>query len=331
MLATITGATGLLGANLAELLLSRGWRVRATRRGSSRTEHLSDLDIHWVEAGLDQPDALARAMEGAHAVFHCAAAVSVMPRPTPELVRTNVDGTRSLLYAHRRSGAGRLVHVSSAVCVGLSEDGTPVDERAPYNFEREGLNDGYSQTKLQAERLVLEAVGEGQDAVVVNPTFMFGPRDSKPSSGRVIVEVAHGRLPALPGGANNFVDVRDVAAGMLATWERGRAGQRYLLTGENRPWDAMFLRIGELLGVRVPGWHAPRPIMALIGWGGDLGQWISGKELTINSMAVRWSNTRNFQFTCEKARQELGYSPGDPDDGVRAAIAWFRYAGMIPG
>lgn len=331
MRATITGATGLLGSNLAERLLAEGWQVRATRRGSSKVDHLADLDIDWVEAGLDDPAALARAFEGSDAVFHCAAAVSVLPRPTPELIRSNVDGTRHVTEATRLASAGRLVHVSTAACVGLSVNGELVDETATYNFEREGLDDGYSTTKRDAERLVLAAAAEGLNAVVVNPSFIMGARGAKPSSGRVILETALGRVPALPSGANNFVHVRDVADGMLRAWQRGRAGERYILSGENRRWDVMIRRIAELAGVTPPRFNAPRWVMALIGLGGDLAERISGKEQMVNSINVRWSNTNSFKFTCEKAKRELGYSPRNPDEGVVEALAWFRGAGMIPG
>lgn len=329
MLAVITGATGLLGANLAERLLAEGWTVRATRRGSSRVDHLDDLPIAWVEAALDQPDALVRAFDRADAVFHCAASLALPRRPTPELIATNVEGTRNVIEAARRACAGRLVHVSSAACVALSTDGTPVDETATYNFEREHLDDGYSITKRDSERLVMEAADAGLDAVVVNPSFFFGPRDARPGSGRVIVELARGRIPALPDGVSNFADARDVAAGMVLAWHKGRRGQRYLLGGENRPWPDMMQRIAALLGVRAPSWRAPFWATLALGYLGDLGQWALGRELTVNSVAVRWSHTPSFVLTHARATQELGYAPRDPDEGVKAAIAWFRARGMI--
>ena len=113
----LTGATGLLGANLAAALRAAGFEVRATRRARSRTAHLDDLALDWFEADLSDEDALARAFEGCELVFHCAADTSIRRRATPRTTATNVSGTRRVLGALRRAGAARLVHVSSTVTV----------------------------------------------------------------------------------------------------------------------------------------------------------------------------------------------------------------------
>lgn len=328
MIAAITGATGQLGANLAERLHQEGWTVRATRRGSSKVDHLADLPLQWFEAGLDQPEALARAFDGADAVFHCAGDLALPRRPTPSQIATNVTGTGNVLAAARRA-SGRVVHVSTASCVGLSVNGALVNEEATYNFEIEGLDDGYSLTKRDAERLAIAAAEAGQDVVIVNPCFLFGPRDARPGSGRVIIELARGKIPALPSGVSNFVDSRDVASGMLLAWQRGISGQRYLLTGENRPWATMFEHIAAILGVRAPRLRTPDWATMMVGYLGDLGQAVVGRELTVNSVAARWSTTKRYQFDGGKARRELGYSSRDPDEGVRAAVDWFRQAGML--
>lgn len=328
MIAAITGATGQLGANLAERLCQEGWTVRATRRGTSRVDHLADLEIQWFEAGLDQPDALARAFDGADAVFHCAGDLALPRHPTPSQIATNVTGTANVLSAARRA-AGRLVHTSTATCVGLSTHGELVTEDATFNLEIEGLDDGYAVTKRDAERLAVAAAQAGQDVVIVNPCFLFGPRDARPGSGRVIIELARGKIPALPSGVSNFVDSRDVAQGMLLAWRHGISGQRYLLTGENRPWATMFEHIAAILGIRPPRLRTPDWATMLVGYLGDLGQAVVGRELTVNSVAARWSTTKRYQFDGGKARRELGYTSRDPDEGVRAAVAWFREAGML--
>ena len=329
MRAALTGATGLLGANLAAALIARGWSVTATRRARSDARALDDLPITWVEASLDDTEGLTRAFDGADAVFHCAAMVTLRRAIRPEVRAANVVGTANVLAAAARAGSGRLVHVSTAAAVGLGEGGAPADETATYNFEREGLDDAYSLTKHEAEGLALAAAASGQDVVVVNPTFMFGPRDIRPSSGRVILEIAAGKLPALPVGSNCFVHVADVCEGMILAFERGARGERYILGGENRRWADLLQGIGRALGVKTTSWVAPTWLTGAVGLAGDLGQWVSGRELTINSMAVRWSNTRNFTFTSEKARTSLGYSWRDPDRGVEDAIAWFRANGRL--
>ena len=177
--AVVTGASGLLGGNLAAELLAQGHEVRATRRGSTKVAHLAAYPIDWVSADLSEPAALEAAFRGADVVFHCAAAVSIQAKVTPLLKSANVDGTRHVLDAVRAAKVPRLVHCSTVGAVGLSEDGHPSTEDAKWNFDVHGMNDGYVITKHQAEELVHAAVREGLDAVIANPTYMFGPLDAR--------------------------------------------------------------------------------------------------------------------------------------------------------
>src|SRR5688500_3019242 len=151
MLAAITGASGLLGANLAEILLREGHRVRATRRATTRADHVSDLAIEWVEGDLSSVADLTAAFQGVDVVFHCAAAVGVRKGVSPEMQATNVEGTRNVIDAVRVARVPRLVHTSSVVAVGLSTDGAPCTEACPWNFAELGLDDGYAITKRAAE------------------------------------------------------------------------------------------------------------------------------------------------------------------------------------
>ncbi len=146
MLAVLTGATGLLGGNLAIELLSQGHRVRATRRATSRIDHLAAFDIEWVGGSLGDTDSLTAAFEGADLVFHCAAQVSVSATVTPSLTATNVTGTANVLDAVRAAGAKRLVHCSSTAAIGVSEDGRPCTEDSPFKKAQREL--GYTTSPL---------------------------------------------------------------------------------------------------------------------------------------------------------------------------------------
>src|SRR5688500_15136955 len=188
MRVAITGASGLLGGNLAAELVAQGHHVIATKRAGSKVGHLDDLPIEWRDADLSGADALTKAFAGADAVFHCAAAVGVQREVTPDMRDTNVTGTQNVIDACITARVKRLVHTSSVVAIGLSTDGKPVDETATWNFDQQGLLDAYAITKHQAEDLV-HGVRDKLDAVIVNPTYMFGPRDARPSSGDMIVKI----------------------------------------------------------------------------------------------------------------------------------------------
>jgi dihydroflavonol-4-reductase len=329
VLAAVTGASGLLGGNLAIELLRQGHAVRATRRSEASTRHLAEHPIEWAQADLDDPAAVGRAFAGADVVFHCAALVSILPHPTPELVATNVGGTQNVIAAVRATGVRRLVHCSTTTAVGVSEDGRPCTEASRWNLPEHGLADGYATTKRQAEEVVQQAVREGLDAVIVNPAYMLGPYDAKPSSGKLIVGVVERQAPGVSTGRNNFVDVRDVARGMILAWEKGRTGERYILGGENLSNAEVFRLIAEVAGVPPLTWRVPRPIAVAVGLFGDLQHAITGKEPLITRNSVRWAYTTTFQASSDKAEAELGYRHGPLEPAIADAIAWFHAHGIL--
>jgi dihydroflavonol-4-reductase len=325
-LAVITGASGLVGGNLAAVLLAAGHRVRATRRAGTRVDHLADLAIEWVDGDLADPAGLTAAFTGADVVFHAAAAVGVTRGVTPALTAGNVVGVANVLAAIRAAGAPRLVHVSSVVAVGLSADGRPVDETAPWNFDAAGFADGYAITKHQGEDLVRAATD--LDAVIVNPTYMFGPRDARPSSGKLIVAIAQRKVPGWTPGFNNFVDVRDVARGMIAAWQRGARGERYILGGHELTYRAIMTTIAGEVGVRPPRFGMPHVLARAAGWWGDRAE-ARGQRTLVTSTSIRYAYTDRYRFSSAKAIRDLGYAISPIEPAIRDAAAWFRGRGML--
>lgn len=323
----VTGASGLLGGNLAAELSARGHRVVATRRTGTKIDHLADVAIEWVDAELGSIPSLATAFSGAAAVFHCAAAVSVSRTVTPAMTAANVTGTANVVEAAIAARVGRLVHTSSVVAVGLTTNGVPCDETARWNFDTEGLVDAYAITKRQAED-VIRAARDRLDAVIVNPTYMLGPRDARPSSGKLIVDVARRRVPGWTTGYNNFVDVRDVARGMIAAWERGRRGERYILAGHELTYGEAMRTIARVAGVASPRFRIPRPLARVVGAWGDLVERRGGEPL-LNSTQIRYAYTQQFRFRSSKAAQELGYQISPLEPAIADALAWFRAHQML--
>lgn len=323
----VTGASGLLGGNLAAALIGDGHHVVATRRGSTRVDHLADLPIEWVSADLGDVAALTAAFANADAVFHCAAQVGVERTVTPALRDGNVVGTQHVLAAAEAAKVGRLIHTSSVVAIGLTTNGAPSDEWARWNFDEIGLEDGYAITKHESEVLVRAAAAR-LDVVIVNPTYMFGPRDARPSSGKLIVDVARRHVPGWTPGFNNFVDVRDVARGMIAAWRHGVRGERYILGGHDLTYRAIFERIASVAGVRAPRFGIPRLVASLVGRWGDF-QEDRGKSALVNSTQIRYAFTDQFRFTSRRAETELGYRYGPIETAIADAIAWFRSRQML--
>lgn len=334
--AAVTGASGLVGGNLATLLLEQGVKVRATKRGSSKIDHLAHLDIEWVEAGLD-PAELTRAFQGVDVVFHCAA----IPTQTRKLDGphrdANVKGTQAVIDAVAACKVKRLVHTSSVVTCAIARKGErDVIESDPWNFPDHGLgSDVYALTKREAELLVLAANQRGDiDAVVVNPGLMFGPLDAKPSSARMILELHRGKIFAATSGTTNVVDVRDVCRGMIAAWRRPESrGERYILGGDNMSYGALLGMISEELGRQGRGRALrtlPDALVKLGGALGDLAERVSGKEMDLNSAVSTYAVCEGYRFSSEKAMRDLGYRVSPVRQALKDAIAWLRARGVLP-
>ncbi len=327
----ITGATGLLGGNLAIMLLEAGHEVVATKRASSNTDHLSNLNITWVEAPLSDTHGLTRAFEGCDGVFHCAAAVSVLVKIEPWIYEANVTGTQNVIDAVKAAGVPRLLHCSTVGAVGLSLDGQPCDEGATWNMPDFGLGDAYVTTKHQAQELVLKAVAAGGlDAVIVNPTYMIGPHDAKLSSGKLVAELVLGKVPGYTLGKNNFVDVRDVARGMVQAFEKGNTGELYILSGHNMTYKAFMDTVCQQTGAKPITRRVPNWLGRIVGIGGDLQHKLTGKEPLLNTATIRWSQTDRFIFKSDKAKRELGYTISPIEPAIKDAAAWFRQHGHLP-
>ena len=323
----VTGATGLVGNNVVRLLVSRGLGVRALVRSTSLVgeSSLAGLAVDRVAGGLGDAAAVERAVDGVSCVVHSAAFVHCGWRHGDAMREVNVEGTRRIARAARRAGA-RLVHVSSVDAIGLRPDGEPADEETPPGVMPECP---YVVTKREAERAVLEEVDRGLDAVIVNPVYMLGPWDWKPSSGRMLLEVAAGKGLFAPPGGNDFVDVRDVATGVLAALEKGRLGRRYILGGHGLSYLDAWRVMARVTGRMQPLGIAPGPFVRLAGWLGDLTAAVRGREGDVNSAATAMSML-DHNFSCQRARDELGYTFRPIEDTVQDAWGWFvarGYAG----
>jgi len=335
-IAVVTGASGILGCNLAVALWKQSYRVRCTKRSKTNTAWLNKATsngVEWVDADLRDAKSVKSACVGAHVVFHCGAAVTQQRYPTEEMIQTNVEGTKHIIEAIKNTGvATRLVYVSSTVTVAIAKSfDKPATEKDTWNLQEHGLDDGYAVTKRQGEQLVLEASQKGEiDAVVVNPSYMLGPYCPEDSSASTIAKVIKGEIPGMTAGCNNFVDVRDVANGMIAAWQKGTCGERYILSGYNMMWRDYFTLAAKMGGVRPPSWNIPKFLAMGLGWTGEAKHYLFGTEENINVSRVRWAYCPTFTVSSEKAQQQIGYTVGPIEPAITDSINWFKEIGVLP-
>lgn len=317
MLTLVTGGTGLVGNNMVRLLLARGHPVRVLAR-QANPQALEGLDVELAPGDVRDAESVRSAIQGAELVIHTAAQVHIGWTGMELQQAVNVEGTRNVAEAARQAGA-RIVHVSSVDALGLGSREQPAHEDTP---PEGSIPCPYVVTKRAAETVVLEQVAHGLDAVIVNPCYMLGPWDWKPSSGRMLLEVAKGRALLAPPGGNNFCDVRDVVEGMLMAAERGQAGRRYILGGDALSYFEAWTMFAEVTASRKPLRIARRPMLALAGRAGDLWTKISGREGDVNSAATAMSQLPHY-FSSKRAITELGYNPRPAREAAEAAWKWF--------
>ena len=320
----VTGATGLLGANVVRALLKAGHTVRAGVRASSNRVALEGLPVEISLLRLDEPASVAGSVAGCDAVVHAAAAVWIGRSGRAWMERVNVDGTEAVCRAASANGILRMVHVSSVDALGIRSFERPADEECRPNLAYLGCP--YVDTKRAAEEVILRHVGQGLPAVIVNPGFMLGPWDTRPTSGRMILEIARGWAFLAPRGGNCFLDVRDAAIGVVAALERGQVGRRYILGGKNLTYLEAWRRIARIIGRRGPFWTAPTAGTWLIGRAAGWWGLLRGGEPAINPVSVAMGELPHF-FDSARARAELGFPETDFELAVSDAWRWFQEHG----
>ncbi len=325
----VTGADGFLGTNTVRELLSRGYAVRGFVESGRSTKTLDDLDVERFEGDIRECDTVARAASGCHYIVHTAASTNVWPSRSRLLEEINIEGTRNVVRAALSENVERIIHIGTANSCGAGTLDAPGDETTPYNAGRYGL--GYIETKLEAQRLIENSVNHsGLPAVILAPTYMIGPYDTKPGSGRMILELVHGNVPGYSRGGRNFVYVKDVAVAIANALRQGRIGETYIVGNENLTYRDFFRLVVSVTDGKMPRFRAPSVFIRSLGVFGSLSGYISGKPPKISLPMARVACDGHY-YTAAKAVRELSMPRTPIRRAVEEAIQWFRDNGYIDG
>jgi dihydroflavonol-4-reductase len=321
MRALVTGATGCVGANIVEALLTHGYQVRALRRISSRLDALDGLQPEWAWGNVTDEPSLREAMAGCDWVFH-AAAISQYWRNRPDQIYTvNVGGTRKVLSAARACGIQRIVYTSSVAVLGRPHPRCQwIDETGEFNHPPQCFHYGHS--KLLAEAEIQRAVAAGQDVVIVNPTTVIGQRDIYFVGGEILRAARQGLTRTAPPGGMGVVSARAAGLGHLLAAEQGRRGERYILNGENVTHRELLEIIADVTGAPRPLLTLPQSAMEPLAWIVAIWNRLRRGTPLIEAEQLRLS-AQPMYFDGRKAWQELKF----PQIPARAAIheAWRWY------
>lgn len=330
----LTGAAGLLGSNISRQLIEAGSTVRALVLKGDPAARYVPHEVQVVFGDLLDPASLEELFtvpaDSEVVVIHCASIVTLNPDPSPKVRAVNVDGTRNIVEMCLRHKVKKLVYVSSTGAIPERPHGQKIAE-VDHFLPTDGLVGYYSVTKAEATQLVLDAVGAHPelDASVVHPSGICGPNDfSYGPVAKFILDYANGGMKAGIAGTFNSVDVRDLAAGVIACCRKGRRGACYIMSNEMVTMEEMFQIINEAAGLHYhPSVLGPRTAH----WAAKLlalGSRITGKPPLLTDFAI-YNLTRNNDFDCSRARRELGFTCRPFTETIRDEVLWLAETGKI--
>lgn len=304
----VGGATGFLGSHLVSALREDGHEVVAVSRGGGEVYGVPVLSVDVADAG-----AVAESARGVDGAFLATGKVSRDPTDAEELHRQNVVATRNALRGLKSAGVRRVVYASTSGTIAVSDGPNVADETNPPPLELIAKWP-YYRSKYYAELEALEANEPPHfEVVIVNPSLLLGPGDLRRSSTEDVASFLNGDILAVPRGGLAFVDARDAARAMVSAMEKGRAGERYLVSGVNLTVAAFLQRLERLTGVPAPKLPLPRSRDVAVFATHLFNRAVRavGGESPVNETSVDLGQ-HFFYVDSRKAEQELGFTARDP-------------------
>ncbi|MGN0070331.1 MAG: NAD-dependent epimerase/dehydratase family protein [Atopobiaceae bacterium] len=328
----VTGGTGYLGSTIVRKLVKKGERVRVFSLPHDRGLKYLPEEAEVVFGDLTSKESLAPFFDvpaGTETVvLHIASMVSVNPDFDQRLMDINIGGTKNVIaLAQEHPECRMLVYCSSTGAIPELPKGQKISEVD--HFDPEAVVGCYSQSKAIATQAVLDAAHAGLPACVVHPSGILGPGDyAKGEVTGTLIQIVEGALKGGIDGSFNLCDVRDLADATIATADRGRSGECYILANEPVTFKDFARMIAEATGQKPPRLFLPLWLAGLLAKAAERKAAKTGKKPLLTSFSI-YNLARNNSFDSSKAKRELGYQTRPYEETIRDEIAWMKDAGMI--
>jgi len=316
----VIGASGFLGSHVTRQLVEHGEDVRVMIRRTSNTEGIDDLAVERCYGDVFDDAALATAMTGCDVVYYCVVDARMWLRDPTPLFRTNVEGLRHVLDAAVNARLHRFVFTSTTGTLAIS-DGAPVSEDDAHNWTEGGA---YIASRMEAENLVMRYSREnGLPAVALCISTTYGPGDWQPTPhGSLIARVAAGRFPFYLGFSSEVVGIQDAARAMLLAADRGRIGQRYIVSDRYMNTREIHAIAATAVGRRAPRIGIPMALLYVAAHFNDLAARLLRRDLPFAVVGLRMAELMS-PLDHGKARRELGWEPQPVENSIREAAKFF--------
>ena len=326
MRSIVLGATGMIGAHVARSILKDEGELRVTRRASSKTDNLENLDAEVVEADLLDGSSLVRALEGCDRVYQCAAYYPVKSFGDGDDIHKALTGTRNLIDAARETGASRVVFVSTLTTIGHPPGRSrPAREDDAYNLD---YRSPYFEIKKAMEDTFLEACSRGLPGVAVNPTLCLGEYDFAPTTGKLVLAVAGGEMPFYVERPVNVIYTGDVGDLCVVAAKDGRRGERYILGGVNTTTGELIREVARAADVEFSSRPVPLWTAKVTSLFSELASAISGGLPRYPYKALEMLDYSQH-FDVGKATADLGVASTSVEEAARRTVEDYRQRGWI--
>lgn len=320
----ITGATGRVGIALVRELNTRGEKVKVLVREGSNTKELEQFNCEFVHGDILEVDKWESSLEDIDSIFHLAAHINISSKRKDFTFDTNIQGTKNIADICLRKDIV-MVYASSIHALSAPKDGSVITEQTPFvtdSKERRGI---YDYSKSYATKYVLEQVEKGLKAIIVHPTGIIGPYDSRPSLfGQGMIDSVKSGLKLTTGGKFDYVDVRDVVWGMLRALELEKYGERYILSGEQLSMEEYIRYLKEFTDIKSDTKILGYTSSLLLAYVSS----ILNKDSQITPYGVKTLYS-NSNISHEKATKELGYNPRSVKESLSDQYTWFKLNGYL--
>lgn len=323
----VTGADGMLGSNTVRELLERDYQVKVFLQKGKKSDTLKDLKIEKSYGDILDIESISSEMEGADVVIHIAANTSIWPSRSEIVRKVNIEGSRNCAEACIKNNVKKLIYIGTANSFGFGDKQNPGNEESPFIAGKFHMD--YIDSKYEAHQLILEYVKTKKlPAVIINPTFMIGPYDSKPGSGAMLIAIYNQKSPGYIDGGRNFVYVKDVAVAICNAITKGEVGQDYIAGGHNYTYKEAFTLMAETMGVKVPICSIPGWMAVLFGHFCETKAKITKKQPTVTCNAARIAQVYQY-YSSEKAAKLLDMPQTPLNIAIKEAQQWFLKHGYI--
>jgi dihydroflavonol-4-reductase len=320
----VMGASGFLGSHVTRQLVERGDEVRVLLRRTSSTRAIDGLEVERHYGDVFDDDALRAAMHGVDDVFYCVVDTRAWLRDPAPLFRTNVEGLQHVLDAALEADLHRFVFTSTIGTIGIPAEDRPAIEDDEFNWAERG--GGYIRSRVAAENLVLQYARErGLPAVALCVANTYGPGDYAPTPhGALLSAASAGKMPAyVKDTASEVVGIEDAAAALLLAADKGRIGERYIISERFMTAEELYATAAEAGGSPPPRFGVPLRAMYVLGFAGDVAATLLRRDLALSTLSVRLMHVMS-PMDHGKAERELGWRPEPVHDAIRRATHWYR-------